>query len=364
LRERLLTILRCPNCGGELSLIPAAVEDGEVISGFLHCEEKHFYPIFGGIPRMLPNSLSEYGPLIAPDVASTNIDLQRSLNGRTVDASHNIDLATKANFSNEWDNHDIGGRTWTMELNDRVEWFFLDPIQIDKRDLSGKVMLDAGCGNGSQSVAYTQFGLEVVAVDISTGLEKGYEFRKAFENGRPENVHFVQADLQSPPFAKDSFDIIHSAGVLHHTSNTEKTFRTLRPMLKVGGTFYVWLYKYENVVTPLVNSMRAVTTRLPSTMFANIAGLMATPFIGFCWLVDKFGIRKYTIPKKREATLAIHDIFGAPYAHYHSFEEVQSWFTSEGISDVWSCNDSRRGFGVCGRIPQKSNEMLRNKMSA
>ncbi|MBA2334806.1 MAG: class I SAM-dependent methyltransferase [Blastocatellia bacterium] len=236
-----------------------------------------------------------------------------------------------------------------MELSNRIEGFFLGPIRIPRDELPGKVMLDAGCGNGSQSVAYTEFGLEVVALDLSTGLEKGYAFRDVYSKAKPEMVHFVQADLQNPPLAANSFDIIHSAGVLHHTPNTEKTFRALRPLLKSGGTFYVWLYKYEKIVTPIVNSMRAVTTRIDPAIFARIADFASVPFIGFCWAVNKLGIRQYTTLNRREATIAVHDIFGAPYAHYHDFGQVSKWFRSEGINEVWPCNDSRRGFGVCGR---------------
>jgi hypothetical protein len=52
---------------------------------------------------------------------------------------------------------------------------------------------------------------------------------------------------------------------------------------------------------------------------------------------------------RREAALALMDIFGAPYAHYHSFDEVARWYGSEGFDEIWGCNDGRRGFGVCGR---------------
>ena len=125
----------------------------------------------------------------------------------------------------------------------------------------------------------------------------------------------------------------------------------LSPLLRKGGTFYIWLYKYEKVVTPVVNSIRTVTTRVPAPLFAKIATVSAVPFMGFCWTVNKLGIRQYQTPDKREAALAVHDIFGAPYAHYHDLDEVGDWFTSVGITEFWSCNDGRRGFGVCGRIP-------------
>jgi SAM-dependent methyltransferase/uncharacterized protein YbaR (Trm112 family) len=358
MKLRILDFLRCPDCKEYLRAERFDGSGDEIETGVLHCKGGHLFPVVGGIPRMLPSSfednwreISEKIPRPAPPTLGALIE-ERKLNV----TSKAYDTKTKANFSNEWDNHDIGGKTWTMELGDRIKWFFLDPIKIDREDLNGKIMLDAGCGNGSQSVAYTEFGLEVIALDLSTGLEKGYAYRNLRKEARADKVHFVQADLQNPPLAPDSFDIIHSAGVLHHTPNTEKTFRALRPLLKEGGTFYLWLYKYEKVVTPIVNSIRTITTRLPGPTFAQIANATAVPFIGFCWAIDKLGIRRYQTPSFREAKIAVHDIFGAPYAHYHSFEEVSTWFKSVGIDEVWPVNEDRRGFGICGRAVQGTDE--------
>jgi SAM-dependent methyltransferase/uncharacterized protein YbaR (Trm112 family) len=352
-----MDFLRCPECKAEFELVEFEKDANEVATGILHCNGEHFYPIAGGIPRMLPSSFADHWPEISstsPQVLPQSIKKYiDSIDGNSKNL--NYDTRTKANFSNEWDNHDIGGRTWTMELDDRVRWFFLDSIRIPQGDLNGKLMIDAGCGNGSQSVAYTEFGLEVIALDLSTGLEKGYEFRNVHPSAKPDKVHFIQADLQKPPLAPAIADIIHSAGVLHHTPNTEQTYRTLVPLLADGGTFYVWLYKYENFVTPMVNTLRAITTRIPAPIFATIADLTSLPFIAFCWSVNKLGLRKYETPDRREAALAVHDIFGAPYAHYHSFEEVTGWYNSVGITEVWPCNDDRRGFGVCGRLTNTHN---------
>jgi len=358
MRERLIEFLRCPDCKKIFELISFEVSGSEILTGVLHCADQHFFPIAGGIPRMLPSSLKDNWAEIAPKIPSPAPSALKSLleNNAWTKETLDYDTRTKANFSNEWDNHDIGGKTWTMELADRIRWFFLEPIQIPKEELNGKIMLDAGCGNGSQSVAYTEFGLEVVALDLSTGLEKGYAFRQKYKAANLEKVHFVQADLQNPPLAPETFDIIHSAGVLHHTPNTERTFRTLRPLLKKNGTFYIWLYKYENIVTPVVNSMRSITTRIPAPVFAKIADITSIPFIGFCWAVNKLGIRKYETPDRKEAALAVHDIFGAPYAHYHNFDEVSDWYKSVGITDFWVCNNDRRGFGVCGRIPVEKKQ--------
>jgi 2-polyprenyl-3-methyl-5-hydroxy-6-metoxy-1,4-benzoquinol methylase len=300
---------------------------------------------------MLPDALQEHWSTLQPLIPQPTPDSLRQLI-ESVNSNRSVSYhqQTRENFSHEWDNHALGGKTWGMELSDRVRWFFLEPLRIPEVELRGKVMLDAGCGNGSQSVAYTEQGLEVIAVDLSSGLEHGYAYRRLHAGAAQAKVHFVQADLQRPPLAPASLDIIHSAGVLHHTPDTLQTFRALRPLLRPGGTFYVWLYKYEKWVTPVVNSIRAVSTRIPPAAFARVAQLLAIPFIGFCKTVNALGIRAYSSQTRREAALALMDIFGAPYAYYHTFEEVAEWYKAAGFGEIWPCNDGRRGFGVCGRL--------------
>jgi len=349
--RRLLHFLRCPDCGRafDLEALMSASEH-DVSVGILHCGAAHFFPVVGGIPRLLPNSIDEHWQDVSSSMPSPAPASLASLLDARAKRSFTHDQRTQANFSHEWQHHEVGDRTWAMDLEGRVECFFVDPIRIPRSELRGKLILDAGCGNGSQSVAYTELGCEVVAVDLSSGLERGQAFRKRYEAARPDKIHFVQADLRHPPFARSIFDVIHSAGVLHHTPDTRHTFRQLAPLLKPDGTFYVWLYKHEAYVTPLVNGIRRLTTSIPAARFARIANLMAPLFQAFCFAVDALGIRAYTSLSRREAALALMDIFGAPYAHAHSYDEVATWFRAEGATELWPCNESRRGFGICGRL--------------
>jgi SAM-dependent methyltransferase/uncharacterized protein YbaR (Trm112 family) len=324
----LLNVLRCPVCGGTLELAGGqSGSDGspapEVGDGTLHCSGGHSFPVVRGIPRMLTDGVPD--PRESPD-------------GRTSET-----------FSHEWSYYEPGDRTWGIDLEDRVRKYFLESVRIPRESLAGMRLLDAGCGNGSQSVAYTEFGLEVVAIDLSSGLEHGRSFAGIHPGARPDRVHFVQADLRQPPLAPASFDVIHSAGVLHHTPDTEYTFRRLCPLLRPGGTFYVWLYKYEPIVTPVVTGIRAVTRRVPPSVFGRVAGLLAPAFRAFRFGLDRLGVRTYPPATNREAALALIDIFGAPHAHHHTYDEVAAWFRSEGFEEIWPCNDDRRGFGVCGR---------------
>ena len=175
--------------------------------------------------------------------------------------------------------HGLDDRTWGIDLDERVETYFLSSIDNPHEELDGKLMLGAGCGNGSQSMAYTRFALEVIAIGISSGLDHGHAFRHRHLGARPDRVHFVQADLQTPVLAPGSVDIVNSAGVLHPTPDIEQTFRGLAPLVRPGGTVYVWLYKHERFVTATVNALRALSTRIPPPAFARVARVATDPFV-------------------------------------------------------------------------------------
>jgi ubiquinone/menaquinone biosynthesis C-methylase UbiE len=325
--------------------------DHEVREALLTCSQGHWFPVVRGIPRMLPDSLQEHWATVEPLLSRLPPDRAESVRGGISPDAGAYDRRTKENFSLEWDFHEVGDATWGIELDERVRKYLLDPIGVPRAELPGKVLLDAGCGNGSQSVAYTELGLEVIALDLSSGLEHGLKFLERRPDADPKLVHFVQGDLQHPPLADGCVDIIHSAGVLHHTPDTLGTFRRLCRVLKPGGTFYIWLYKREEGVTTVVDSLRKVTTRMRPATFARVAQVMAPPFQAFRYVANAVKWRAYPPTTRRESALALMDIFGAPHAHAHSFPEVTAWYEQEGFTTVWPCNDDRRGFGACGRLP-------------
>lgn len=324
----------------------------EISEGLLHCDSDHWFPIVRGVPRMLPDALeTHWAALTAASAGSARALPSSAMPRRDLRARSRraVERRTRERFSLEWSYLGERDRVWGVELDDRVRQFFLEPIRIPTEQLEGKTLLDAGCGNGTQSVAYTEHGLEVVALDLSLGVEFGQGFRQLRPRARPDRVHFVQADLQSPPLAPASFDIIHSAGVLHHTPDTKEAFRRIRPLLRPSGSFYVYLYKYERGHTPLLNTIRWATTRIPSRGSARLAVLLAPAAQAFCSIMTRLGVRRYPHFGRREMAHALMDVFAAPYAHYHSFAEVAEWYRAEGLADVWLCHEELRGFGACGR---------------
>ncbi len=82
----------------------------------------------------------------------------------------------------------------------------------------------------------------------------------------------------------------------------------------------------------------------------ELTHLMALPFVALTWSLDRSGLRSYPAMSRQEAAVALMDVFGPAYARYHSVAEVHDWFRCSGFADVWTCNESRRGFAVCGRL--------------
>src|SRR5579883_685050 len=113
MKERLLDLICCRTCRGRYSLNAEQREGSEVISGRLGCEKcKTSYPIIRGIPRF---------------IAGVNDD--KSLREVYADS-----------FGHQWTTYN-----W---LRDEDEFEFFQITDLQKSDLAGKVLLDAGCGGG------------------------------------------------------------------------------------------------------------------------------------------------------------------------------------------------------------------------
>jgi ubiquinone/menaquinone biosynthesis C-methylase UbiE len=114
--------------------------------------------------------------------------------------------------------------------------------EIDTTSLDAKEVLDAGCGGGRYTVAWRLLGAgRAVGIDLSP-----LNIADACERVRQagiEQVEFKVGNVLDLPFADDSFDIVFSNGVLHHTLNWEMGVAELLRVLRPGGMG--WLYLIE-----------------------------------------------------------------------------------------------------------------------
>ena len=102
-------------------------------------------------------------------------------------------------------------------------------------------ILVAGCGTGSHPISTTRYkNSNILAVDLSlTSL--AYAKRKTEEFGI-KNVEYMHADLLQLKKLNKKFDIIESAGVLHHMKDPIAGLKILLDLLEPHGHLRLGLY--------------------------------------------------------------------------------------------------------------------------
>jgi SAM-dependent methyltransferase len=103
-------------------------------------------------------------------------------------------------------------------------------------------VLVAGCGTGKHAidVAGQYLSAKVTAIDISRA-SLGYA-RRIAEQENIGNIDFLTADIMSLGPWQRRFDLIESAGVLHHLSDPEAGWRILCGLLAPHGLMKVAVY--------------------------------------------------------------------------------------------------------------------------
>ncbi|MBI5430530.1 MAG: tetratricopeptide repeat protein [Nitrosomonadales bacterium] len=103
-------------------------------------------------------------------------------------------------------------------------------------------ILIAGCGTGQHSIQTAQRfrGAKLLAIDLSLS-SISYAQRKSQELGLT-NIEYAQADIIKLGSLGRSFDLIESAGVLHHLADPYAGWRVLLSLLRPGGVMKIALY--------------------------------------------------------------------------------------------------------------------------
>ncbi len=103
----------------------------------------------------------------------------------------------------------------------------------------GLRVLEIGCGLGTDGAQFALAGANYIGVDLT---EASVELaRKKFDLSGLQG-EFRVADAEKLDFADDSFDLVYSHGVLHHTPDTKQSVREIHRVLKPGGRAIVMLY--------------------------------------------------------------------------------------------------------------------------
>lgn len=122
----------------------------------------------------------------------------------------------------------------TKEYFDEVEArkYFVEPhipLFADFPRWKGKKVLEIGCGIGTDTTNFARHGAFVTAVDISKkSLDIAAQRAKIY--GLQDRIRFYQGNAEelSLFLPLETYDLIYSFGVIHHTPNPEEAIEQIR----------------------------------------------------------------------------------------------------------------------------------------
>ena len=349
---RLLHFLRCPKCEGRLALTvyeKAESSSQDIPAGLLSCTCGASYPIWRGVPRMLLQESRLPSQFVAK--------FRERLHGDAPDLIRSEAESKKSedfSFDVEWSMYRYGNISWELDISTRVAYVY-HYLRMVAGELNGMVVLDAGCGNGTLSAALAASGPEVVAFDYSNIVERAECRKRRFAGDSAERVHYVQGDVQHPPFAKGAFDVVYSNGVLHHTRSTRLSFDAVASLVKNGGRIFVWLYRSDpalgyRIKKVVVKVIQTLLRPFPLRVTRILCYLGAMILLTKLRMQHLFGLNKNRriIPVWLKA-VNLFDTFTPRYNHHHTREEVKSWFLEAGFPhpvETTILSIGHLGFGI------------------
>lgn len=121
------------------------------------------------------------------------------------------------------------------------EWHI--PAAADFAGARGLRVLEVGCGLGTDGAQFARAGADYTGVDLTAAsVELARRRFELFElRGK-----FQVADAERLEFADESFDLVYSHGVLHHTPDAASAVREIHRVLRPGGRAVVMLYHRDS----------------------------------------------------------------------------------------------------------------------
>ena len=110
----------------------------------------------------------------------------------------------------------------------------------------GKKVLEIGVGLGADFVQWLQNGADATGVDLTPAAIEQTKARLELEGF--QDVPLQVSDAENLPFDDETFDLVYSWGVLHHSPDTQRALDEVHRILKPGGTARIMIYRHPSWV--------------------------------------------------------------------------------------------------------------------
>jgi len=131
----------------------------------------------------------------------------------------------------------------------------------------GKRVLEIGVGLGADHQCFAESGARLWGIDLT---------QRAVDHARRRLKHFhlqsnlAVGDAENLPFTDESFDVVYSWGVLHHSPGTPRAVAEVHRVLDRGGVAKIMIYHTWSLVGYMLWVRYALLRLRPWTSLAEI----------------------------------------------------------------------------------------------
>ncbi len=269
---------------------------------------------------------------------------------------------------------DSFGLQWKLHSKTQLDSYTGRPISRNRLfevtgwpdNMAGQVILEAGSGAGRFTEILLGTGAEVFSFDYSSAVESNWR-----NNGRSARLNLFQADIYNIPLRRAVFDKVICLGVLQHTPDPKKAFKSLTKLVRPGGELVVDVYKksvaallhWKYLLRPVTRRMdkralyRMVAWTVPLLLpaakslrrLAGPAGARLVPVVEYSYL---------GLPSELNlqwAVLDTFDMYSPAYDRPQSIRTLEQWFKEANFVDV-AVRPAPNGLAGKGRRPEQLQE--------
>lgn len=315
----------------------------EIKTGLLFSSAGFMFPVIDGVPRMLVEAVYDYKDFLQTHINDYNerMKVLEANHGSLLKECASKNYKTKKSFEWEWSFLDAGkkDKIWEKDITSLKD-IFLKESGLTAVTAINQFAIDVGSGHGLMTAAIASVtNTTVIGVELSKAVENAYE------KNTNHNAWFMQADLQYLPFAADTFDLLYSSGVIHHTNNTQKSLWLIEETIKPGGLLCIWLYHpQKNLYHTVALLLRKFISKLPIQLAFAIIAVFIFPFT---YTIKK--IRKKRPVNYREELIYLFDSFTPEFRDEVPKNTTMNWLRNKNYKDILVTTIDQYGYSVAAK---------------
>ncbi|MBS1912523.1 MAG: class I SAM-dependent methyltransferase [Bacteroidetes bacterium] len=171
--------------------------------------------------------------------------------------TQNADAEIKVQVVDYWDNQPCGTQfsesdQFTLDYFEeieehryRVETAIFPFAQFSR--FHGKDVLEVGVGAGTDFLQWVRSGARAHGIDVSSESVATTQKRLAAYGFDAADLRV--GDCEHLPYADNSFDLVYSFGVIHHTPDTPQALREIVRVCKPKGRIKVMIYHRHSLLS-------------------------------------------------------------------------------------------------------------------